>query len=110
MSNLRNLPTDQAKNLTDMVDYKENQIISMALSKSKHIDMTILAFADKESVSEEDYFGDTMYYILEGEAIVEEGNKMTILKAGDTLMVPAHVLHKVTSLKAFKVLQITIYE
>ena len=41
--------------------------MSMALSRSEHCQMTLLAFGDGESISEERYFGDTVYYVLEGD-------------------------------------------
>lgn len=53
----------------------------MALSQNEHCQMTLLAFADGESVSEERYFGDTLYYILEGEMpLLLEGKIWTATK------------------------------
>ena len=108
MANLRNLPTENPMELASLITPKENQVISMALSKSDHVEVSLFTFADKETVSEEEYFGDTMYLVLEGETLITQNGKEHLLKTGDTFMVPAHILHAIGGKGAFKVLQITL--
>lgn len=110
MANLRNLPTETPMQLASLITSKKNQIISMALSNSEHIQMSLFAFADKETVSEEEYFGDTMYLVIEGETQINQNGKEHLLKAGDIFMVPAHTLHAIGGESAFKMLQITLNE
>lgn len=110
MGTLKNLPTESPEKLTSLITSKKNQIISMALSNSRHLQMSIYAFADKETVSEEKYFGDTMYLVIEGETQIKKGEKEYNLKTGDTFMVPAHTLHAIGGDTAFKLLQITLNE
>lgn len=76
----------------------------MALLKSEHVQISLFTFADKEIISKEEYFGDTMYLVLEGETLVAPNGKEHLLKTEDTLMVPAHVLHAIGGKGAFKVL------
>lgn len=108
MEHLRNLPLDQALNLADMIEIQPGRVVSMALSKNVHCQMTLLAFADGESVSEEQYFGDTLYYILEGEMPLTIGTKRQILHAGECIAVPSGILHAVGGTTPFKILQITL--
>ncbi len=108
MANLRNLPTENPMQLASLITSKKNQIVSMALSNSEHLQMSLFTFADKETVSEEEYFGDTMYFVLEGETQINKDGKEYILKAGDVFMVPAHVLHAIGGESEFKLLQITV--
>ncbi|MFA5528205.1 MAG: cupin domain-containing protein [Peptostreptococcales bacterium] len=108
MERLRNLPTEKPMEIASLIEPKKDQIISMALSKSNHVQMSLFTFSDKETVSEEEYFGDTMYLILEGETFITQNGKELLLKTGDTLMVPAHTLHAIGGKGAFKVLQITL--
>lgn len=105
---LKNLPLENAQNLADLITPKHNQVVSMALSKSDNVQVTLFTFADKETVSEEEYLGDTMYYIVEGETYVGQKGNKTLLKTGDVFSVPAHTLHEIGGKGAFKVLQITI--
>ena len=67
---LRNLPTDVATSLAQMIDIRPGQVSSMALTRNAGFDLTLLAFAPGESVSEEEYFGDVLYYLVEGAACV----------------------------------------
>ena len=53
---LRNLPTDAATSLAQMIDIRPGQVSSMALMRNAGFDLTLLAFAPGESVSEEEYF------------------------------------------------------
>lgn len=108
MSQLRNLPTESSEMLSELISVRKNQVVSMALSKGSAVQMTLLAFDEGESVSEEQYFGDTLYYILEGSAVICRENKSIPVKAGEVLMVPAKTVHAVHGGEAFKILQITL--
>lgn len=108
MQHLRNLPTHQAAAFAQLVEIQPGRVVSMALSKNDHCQMTLLAFADGESVSEEQYFGDTFYYVLEGEMPLCMDGCVTILHAGDCIAVPARKLHAIGGTNPFKLLQITI--
>ena len=70
--------------------------------------MTLLAFGDGESISEECYFGDTLYYILEGALYVSVGEDSRCLQTGDCLAVPAHTPHAVQAVTAFKMYLVVV--
>lgn len=108
MAHFRNLPTEAPQNLASLITPKQNQVISMALSKSDNFQMALFTFADKETVSEEAYNGDTIYLIVEGETIISEEQREHHLKYGDVLCIPEGVLHAIGGKGSFKVLQITI--
>ncbi len=108
MNQLRNLPTEAARDFSELITARNNQVVSMALTKGSGVHMTLLAFAEGEDVSEEQYFGDTLYYILEGAAVICQSEKEIPIRAGQVLMVPAHMVHAVRGEGAFKILQITL--
>ena len=108
MDHLRNLPLDHAESLAKMIDIRPGRVVSMALSKNEHCQMTLLAFADGESVSQEQYFGDTLYYVLEGEMPLVIGTEEYLLHAGECMAVPSGVLHAIGGTVPFKLLQITL--
>ena len=111
MNTLRNLPVDDARQLADLIQVRPRQVVSMALSKSEFVQMTLFAFDKGESVSEEAYFGDTLYYSVEGVLqIVLSGNDIKELSPGKLIMIPAGTLHAVQGKDEFKMLQITIME
>jgi len=108
MAKLKNLPQDQALPLASLIDIQKNQVVSMALAKSEGVQMSLFSFAEGESVSEEEYFGDTLYYILEGEATVIFRDRKVDIGCQEVLMVPAHVLHAIEGKGPFKMLQLTL--
>lgn len=107
---LRNLPSNAAQPLGELISIKPGQVSSMALTRAAGFDMTLLAFGPGESVSEEEYFGDVLYYVVEGEACVVLPTAKLRVAAGEVLKVDAHVLHAVegTSEEGFKLLQINL--
>lgn len=80
MDFLRNLPTQQPQQLTQLIQIQPGRVVSMAMSRQEHCQMTLLAFGDGESISEECYFGDTLYYILEGALYVSVGGTAAVFK------------------------------
>ena len=108
MDILRNLPVQQPAALRELISIQPGRVVSMALSRSEHCQMTLLAFGGGESISEERYFGDTVYYVLEGDMPLRlEGHEVR-LGAGDCLAVPAQTTHAIGGNGPFKLLQITI--
>lgn len=108
MEFLRNLPTDDPAALAGLIDIRPGRVVSMALTRSEHCQMTLLAFGDGESVSEERYFGDTLYYVLEGSMPLHTETGERILAAGQCLAMPAGVSHAIGGADPFKLLQITV--
>ncbi|MEQ2442488.1 cupin domain-containing protein [Pseudoflavonifractor intestinihominis] len=108
MDALRNLPTQQPEQLAQLIQIQPGRVVSMSMSRQENCQMTLLAFGDGESVSEERYFGDTLYYVLEGELhLVLEGVSRRLC-AGDCLAVPAGEPHEVAAPGGCKLLQITL--
>ena len=108
MNLLRNLPVENPQALKEMIKVQPGRVVSMSLSKSDNCLMTLFAFADGESVSEEQYFGDTFYYVLEGlMPILIDGREIRI-REGECFMIPAGTLHAIGGTEPFKLLQITV--
>ena len=108
MDALRNLPTQQPEQLAQLIQIQPGRVVSMSMSRQENCQMTLLAFGDGESVSEERYFGDTLYYVLEGSMPVYQEDKETVLRAGVCMAVPAGVTHAIGGAGPFKLLQITV--
>jgi len=108
MENLKNLPVDEAKILSSLIEIRPGMVISMALSKNEHCEMTLLAFGDGEGVSEEEYLGDTIYYVLEGSMPVKINEDIIMINKGECLAVEANTIHAIGGEGPFKLLQITV--
>lgn len=107
MNSLKNVPTEPAM-LAELINAKKNQVVSMALSKRDDVTVSVFSFSDNEGVSEEEYFGDTLYYVLEGEMSVSINEKTYELKQGECMAVEAKTSHAIGSKTSFKVMQITL--
>ena len=92
MEVLRNLPTGEPEQLAGLIAVQPGRV----------------AFGDGESVSEECYFGDTLYYVLEGGLSVTLEGAVRQLRTGDCLAVPAGTSHAVAAPESCKLLQITL--
>ena len=108
MEFLRNLPARQPEQLAGLITIRPGRVVSMAMSRQEHCQMTLLAFGDGESVSEARYFGDTFYYVAEGQLELTRAGGSQILRAGDCLAVPAGEAHAVAAPGGCKLLQITL--
>lgn len=107
MDSLKNVPTEPAL-LTELINAKKNQVVSMALSKRDDVTVSVFSFSDNEGISEEEYFGDTLYYVLEGKMSIGINGKTYELKQGECMEVKAKTAHAIGSKTAFKVMQITL--
>ena len=107
MDSLKNVPTEPTL-LTELINAKKNQVVSMALSKRDDVTVSAFSFSDNEGVSEEEYFGDTLYYVLEGKMSISINEKTYELKQGECMAVEAKTSHAIGSKTAFKVMQITL--
>ena len=107
MDSLKNVPTEPTL-LTELINAKKNQVVSMALSKRDDVTVSVFSFSDNEGVSEEEYFGDTLYYVLKGKMSISINEKTYELKQGECMAVEAKTSHAIGSKTAFKVMQITL--
>ncbi len=104
----RNLPTDAAASLDSLIDAKPGCVSSMGLAQPDDpVAFTLLAFAEGESVSEEEYPGDTFYLVVEGMVDIVLPDRSVPMHMGDVLHVPAGVLHAVEPKGALKLLQVS---
>jgi len=104
----KNLKIDEPEKLADLIKIKKNQVLSKSLLKSDQTNITLLSFSGQEDISEEKYFGDTMYYVIEGSTYLTKGPEVIFLDVGDVILVPANTLHGIGGKNSFKVLQITV--
>ena len=105
----RNFPTDGAAPLASLINVRPGQVSSRGFTRvGDPVGITLLAFAEGESVAEERYPGDTVYYLVEGETEITLPDRSVIMRAGDAFCVSAGVDHAIEPKTAIKILQITL--
>lgn len=108
---LRNLPTNP-EFLSDLIHVKAGQVSSMEFSTATDdVDITLLAFSEKEGVSETYYPTQTCYFCVEGTmSVTYQDGSVKELTRGQIMLVEPEVSHSIEGkdLSAFKVLQINL--
>ncbi len=109
MKTMKNCPTETPRRATSLIEYEKNQVLSMALTDSRHVRISLFTFADGEMVGRESYPGDTLYHLLEGETKITLDDERSVrLNTGEFFAVAACTSHSIGGGKAFKMMQITL--
>lgn len=99
---MKNIAKGEALILKEQVDYQPGQVVSKTLAQNKAVSVTLFAFDKGEEISTHDSTGDAMVTVLEGVGRFTVGGVPHIVKAGETLVMPATVPHAVYGEEAFK--------
>ena len=99
---MKNIAKGDALILKEQVDYQPGQVVSKTLAQNKAVSVTLFAFDKGEEISTHDSTGDAMVTVLEGVGRFTVGGVPHIVKAGETLVMPATVPHAVYGEEAFK--------
>ena len=99
---MKNIVKGEALILKEQVDYQPGQVVSKTLAQNKAVSVTLFAFDKGEEISSHDSTGDAMVTVLEGVGRFTVGGVPHIVKAGETLVMPATVPHAVYGEEAFK--------
>lgn len=108
MEFLKHIPQEAPVRVEDLISVRCGQIVSMALSRVENAQVVLFALSEAEMVSEEAYWGDTLYYVVSGEIVVEKDQSRYTVSAGAMMAVPAHTGHAVQATCDTKLLQITL--
>ena len=110
MRGIRNIEAEKIIHLIDLVNIKPGIISSMTLLDNSLCHVKLFAATKGESIGNEIYKGDMVYFLLEGEMLVDIGGKENRLKPGDVLRVRANIEHMIKAVTSFKMVQTLIVE
>lgn len=96
--------------LEGLVEYQDGQVVSRTLSQGKNVSLTLFAFDKGEEISSHSSAGDAMVYILDGEADITIGTEVHRVKKGETIVMPAGLLHALLARERFKMLLIVVFQ
>lgn len=94
----------QVTNLSRMVDYQNDSVVSREIIKKKTGTVTLFAFDEGQGLSEHTAPFDALVYVVDGEAEVTISGKPFRLRAGEMIMMPANEPHALSAVKRFKML------
>lgn len=90
--------------LKDLVSYQDGTIASRMIINNKAGSITIFSFDRNEEISEHTAPYDAVVTILEGECRVWVSGQAHQMKAGQTIIFPAHAPHAVSAITKFKMM------
>jgi quercetin dioxygenase-like cupin family protein len=94
----------QATRLIDLADYQEGSIVSRTILDKKTGTVTFFAFDKGQGLSEHTAPFDALVYLLDGEAEVVISGKLSRLKAGEMVIMPANDPHALRAITRFKMI------
>jgi quercetin dioxygenase-like cupin family protein len=92
----------------DVVAYQSGSIVSKVLVKAKGGNVTLFAFDVGEELSEHTAPFDALASILDGEAEITIGGQPHVVRAGETIIMPANVPHALRANARFKMMLVMI--
>ena len=98
----------QVKNLSDLVKYQENAVISSEIIKKDAGTVTVFAFDKGQGLSEHTAPFDALVNIIDGRAEVSISGKPFTVKEGEMIIMPANKPHSLKAMEKFKMLLVMI--
>lgn len=109
MNFIKNIDHETVLSLAAELQTLKGQIVSKTLAQNKAVSVTLFSFDKGEEIGSHDSEGDAMVTVLEGEGLFTVDGKEHIVKAGETLIMPAKKPHAVYAKEAFKMLLLVIF-
>lgn len=106
---IKNIDFSTALTLADLVSYQPGQVVSKTLAQNPAVSLTIFAFDQGEEISSHESNGDAMVIALDGEGEISIGSEKHIVKAGQTIIMPAKTPHAVYASQQFKMFLIVVF-
>lgn len=98
------LPSSEAIDLADAVQYAAGSIVSRTIAENDAGTLTLFAFDAGQGLSEHSAPFDAIVQILDGEVELTIGGEAIRAVAGQVVVMPANVPHAVKALTQFKML------
>ena len=89
-------------NLADEIEYAPGSVVSKIIYKTDHTILTMFSMDEGQSIAEHLTPFEAMVQILDGEAEIIIGGKTTVVKTGETIIMPANVPHALYARKRYK--------
>ena len=102
------IKTMQVKNLSDLVKYQENAVVSSEVIKKDTGIITVFAFDKGQGLSEHTAPFDALVNVIDGQAEVTVSGKLFTVKKGEMIIMPANKPHSMKAVEKFKMFLVMI--
>ena len=105
---MKETSNSEAVNLNGMITYQKGSVVSRTLIKKQTGTVTLFAFDQGQALSEHTTPFDAIAHIIDGEAEITVSGKVSHVKAGEIILMPANEPHALKAVKKYKMLLIMI--
>lgn len=109
MVGYKNIDKEEILELKNLVVYQEGHVVSKTLVQNSAVSVTLFAFEKDEEISTHESGGDAMVTVLEGTGRFTIDGREHILKAGQSIVMPARKPHAVYGEERFKMLLMVVF-
>ena len=97
-------------NFNQLVEYSDNGIVSKRILEKKTGNVSLFSFDAGQKLSEHSAPFDALAQVIDGEAEIVINQEPHIVKAGESIIMPANIPHAVNAVSKFKMLLTMIKE
>ncbi|MBS7576047.1 MULTISPECIES: cupin domain-containing protein [unclassified Enterococcus] len=108
MAFIQKIPQSEVINLKNIVTVEPEQMLSQTLVNREELGMTLFSLDKNQAIGRHSSPGDAMVNILSGIAKITIDESDYIVKAGETIVMPANRPHALYALEAFQMLLIVV--
>jgi quercetin dioxygenase-like cupin family protein len=98
------LETSKSFDLTKLIEYSKDSIVSRTIAERKAGTLTVFAFDKGQGLSEHSAPFDAIVQVIDGNGEFTIGGVPVKVSAGQLIIMPANVPHAVRAVKKFKML------
>ncbi|MCI6023933.1 MAG: cupin domain-containing protein [Oscillospiraceae bacterium] len=106
---MKNIEKSKVLLLKDEVAYQPGQIVSKTLVQNDAVSITLFAFDKDEEISTHESGGDAMVLCLDGVGKITIDGVEYILRAGESIVMPARHPHAVYAQEQYKMLLTVVF-
>jgi len=102
------LPKSQVHVIVEIVEYVPDTIVSKTIIKNSGGKLSVTSFNEGEKFCEKTAEYDTFVQIIDGKAVITIGNIDWKLNLGESIIIPANIIHCFKAEDQFKMITTTI--
>ena len=109
MSGMKNLNKAEVMELKEQIAYQDGQVVSRTLAQNAAVSVTLFSFDKGEEISTHESGGDAMVTCLDCVGRITIDGQPYELRAGQSIVMPAHHPHAVYGQERFKMLLVVVF-
>ena len=106
---IRHVAPDHVFVLASEVSTQPGQVVSKTLAQNPAVSLTLFAFDKGEEISTHEAGGDALVTVLEGTGELTIAGTKHLVKAGESIIMPARVPHSVYAPEPFKMSLLVVF-